>query len=251
MADDTKFSLSEEVCPELESFFTEAIGEATQKVLTVFQELSEINSNARYQIVINQTREFAGHYSDEFCSEVFSLFDKWYDEGESIHQFILDLEAGQDQGDESVTAAYDLETAMRQSISDAFAQTPDLYEGSDRVALSEYGGKEKLFTDIDELLQNFDKEIEEVIDDVDTTANDKGEDNQIYVNIGGILSSILSAYKSFFEGFKEGMSENLSEHISDSNENAMSTIETDKEQLKGIAENAGEMLKEVSSLFQL
>lgn len=251
MADDARFSLSEEAYPELESFFTDAISEAAQRVLNVFQELSEINSNARYQIVINQTREFAEHYSDQFSSEVFSLFDKWYDEGESVHQFILDMEAGQDQGDESVTSAYDLENAMRQSISDAFSQTPELYEGSDRVDLSGYGGKEKLFTDIDELLQNFDKEMEEAIDDIESTSNDKGEDNQIYVNIGGVLSSILTAYKSFFEGFKEGMSENLSEHVADSNENAMSTIETDKEQLKGIAENAGEMLKEISSLFQL
>lgn len=251
MADDAKFSLSEEACPELESFFTDAINDATQKVLSVFQELSEINSNARYQIVMNQTREFADHYADEFTTEVFSLFDKWYDEGESIHQFILDMEAGQDQGDESVTVAYDLESNMRQSIADAFAQEPTLYEGSDRVDLSGYGGKEKLFTDIDELLQNFDKELEEAIDDVESTANDKGEDNQIYVNIGGILSSILTAYKSFFEGFKEGMSENLSEHVSDNNENAMSTVETDKEQLKGTAENAGEMLKGISSLFQL
>lgn len=251
MVYDAKFSLSEEVCPELESFFSEAISNAAQKVLTVFQELSEINSNARYQIVIKQTQEFANHYAEEFNSEVFSLFDKWYDEGENIHKFILDMEAGQDNGDESVTAAYELENAMRQSISDAFAQTPDLYEGSDRVDLSGYGGKEKLFTDIDEVLQNFDKEMEEAIDNAETTSNNKGEDNQIYVNIGGLLSSILTAYKSFFEGFKEGMSENLSEHISDNNETAMSSVETDKEQMKGTAENAGEMLKDISSLFQL
>lgn len=251
MADDVKFSLSEEACPELESFFTNAISEATQKVLNVFQELLEINSNARYQIVINQTREFADHYSDEFSSEVFALFDKWYDEGESVHQFILDMEAGREQGDESVTSAYNLENAMRQCISDAFSQTPELYEGSDRVDLSGYGGKEKLFIDIDELLENFDKEMEEVIDDIKLTSNDKGEDNQIYVNIGGILSSILTAYRSFFEGFKEGMSENLSEHVSNLNEKAMSAIETDKQQLEGSAENAGEMLKEISSLFQL
>lgn len=251
MADDVRFSLSEEALPELESFFGEAIDEAAQKVLNVFQELSEINSSARYQIVINHTREFAEHYTDEFSTEIFSLYDQWCDEGESVHQFVLDMEAGQDDGDESVTAAYELEEAMKQSISDAFVQTPELYEGSDRVDLSGYGGKEKLFEDIDELLQNFDKEMEEAIEDIDAASNDKGEDNQIYVNIGGILSSILTAYKSFFEGFKEGMSDNLSEHVSDNNENAMNAVETDKEQLRGNAENAGEMLKEVSSLFQL
>lgn len=251
MAEGAKFSLSEEACPELETYFTEAITDASQKVLTVFQELAEINSNARYQIVMNHTREFANHYADEFKMAVCAIFDQWYDEGESIHQFILDIEAGQDQGDESVTAAYELEEAMKTALSEALSEEPELYEGSDRVALSEYGGKEKLFADIEEILQTFDKEMEEAIDEADTTANDKGEDNQIYMNIGGILSSILSAYQSFFEGFKEGMSENLSEHISDNNESAMSAIETDKEQLKATAESAGEMLKEVSSLFQL
>lgn len=251
MAEDAKFSLSEEAIPELETFFSEAVNGAAQSVLKVFQELQEINSIARYQIVINKTSEFAEHYSCDFSTEVFSLFDKWSDEGESVHQFILDLEAGQDDGDESVQAAYDLENAMRQSIQEAFAQEPELYQGSDLVDLSGYGGKEKLFTDINDILENFDKEMEEAIDNADSTSNDKGEDNQIYVNIGGILSSILSAYKSFFESFKEGMNENLSEHVSANNDSAMSTIESGKEQLKGTAENAGEILKEISSLFQL
>lgn len=251
MAEDAKFSLSEEALPELEAFFSEAINEATQSVLKVFQDLQEINQAARYQIVINKTAEFAGLYSSDFSAEVFSLFDQWCDEGESVHQFVLDLEAAQDDGDESVQAAYDLEGAMRQSIQDAFSQEPELYQGSDLVDLSGYGGKEKLFNDIDEILQNFDKEMDDAIDNADSTSNDKGEDNQIYINIGGVLSSILSAYKSFFESFKEGMNENLSEHVSTNNDTAMSTIETDKEQLKGTAENAGEMLKEISSLFQL
>ncbi|MCI8659026.1 MAG: hypothetical protein HFG54_02090 [Lachnospiraceae bacterium] len=251
MANDAKFSLSEDALPELEAFFSEAVKEAAQSVLKVFQELQEINSAARYQIVINKTAEFAAHYSEEFSSEVYSLFDTWYEEGESVHQFIIDLEAAQDDGDESVQAAYNLESAMRQSLQDAFSQEPELYQGSDLVDLTGYGGKEKLFTDIDEILQNFDKEMDEAIDNADSTSNDKGEDNQIYINIGGVLSSILSAYKSFFESFKEGMNENLSEYVSTNNESAMGTVESDKEHLKGTAENAGNMLKEISSLFQL
>lgn len=249
MADDAKFSLSEEACPELESFFTDAIGEATQKVMTVFQDLYDINSNQPYKTVIKRAREFSNNYQNEFNSEVMSLFDSWCDEGESIHQFIIDIEAGEEQGDESLNAAYALEDAMRQSIIEAFAQEPVVFE--ENVSLDVEGGTAKLFEDIDQVLQTFDKEMEEAIDDIESSSNDKGEDNQIYVNIGGILSSILTAYKSFFEGFKEGMSENLSEHVSNSNETAMSNIETDKEQLKGNAENAGEMLKEISSLFQL
>lgn len=251
MAADAKFSLSDEARAELELYFSDAISEATQSVLKVFQDLYAINSAARYQIVINQTAEFAAHYSQNFSSGVYALFDSWYEEDESVHRFVIDLEAAQDDGDESLQAAYSLENAMRQSLQAAFSQEPELYQGSDLVDLTGYGGKEKLFADIDEILQNFDKDMDEAIEDADSTANDKGEDNQIYINIGGVLSSILSAYKSFFESFKDGMNDNLSEHISTNNESAMSAIESDKDQLKGAAENAGEMLKEVSSLFQL
>ena len=79
MADDAKFSLSEEVCPELECFFTDAIGEATQKVMTVFQDLYDINSNQPYKTVIKRAREFSNNYQNEFNSEVMSLFDSWCD----------------------------------------------------------------------------------------------------------------------------------------------------------------------------
>lgn len=251
MAEDAKFSLSDEVRPELESFFCEAINDATQSVLKVFQELLEINLKARYQIVINKTSEFADNYSQNFSLEVNSLFNQWYEEGESIHKFVLDLEAAQEDGDESVQAAYNLEEAMRQGLQEAFSQQPELYQGSDLVDLSGYGGKEKLFADIDEILQIFDKDMEKAIEEADNTSNDKGDDNQIYINIGGILSSILSAYKSFFGSFKEGMNENLSEYVSTNNDSAMNTIEANRAQLKGSAENAGEILKDISSLFQL
>ena len=251
MAEDAKFSLSEDAIPELESFFSDAIDNARQSVLKVFQELQEINSAARYQIVISKTAEFAEHYAGDFSSEIYSLFDRWYDEGESIHQFIIDMEAAQDDGDESVQAAYKLEEAMRQSLQEALSQEPELYQGSDLVDLTGYGGKEKLFADIDEILQNFDEEMEEAIDDADSTSNDRGEENQIYVNIGVVLSSILSAYKSFFGSFQNGINDHLSEHVSDQNKNAMDTVQENKEHLKSDAENAGEILKEISSLFQL
>ena len=205
MANDARFSLSEDVCPELESFFTEAINDAKDKVMTVFGDLNDINTNQPYQIVINRTREFSNNYQNEFKSKVMSLFDSWLEDGESIHRFIYDIQAGEEQDDESVKAAELLEYAMRQSIDDAFAQEPVVFEENVRVDVGE--GTAKLFEDIDQILQNFDKEMAEAIDDVQSTSDDKGEDNQIYVNICGILSSILIAYQSFFEGFKEGMSE--------------------------------------------
>ena len=251
MAEDAKFSLSEDAFPELSGFFSEAINDAAQSVLKVFRDLQDINQAARYQLVINKTAEFADYYLDDFRREVFSLFDEWYEEDESVHRFIMDLEAAREEGDESLQAAYDLEEEMKQSIQDAFSQEPELYQGSDLVDLTGYGGKEKLFNDIDEILQNFDTEMEEAIENVDSTSNEKGVDNQIYLNIGGVLSGILLAYKSFFESFKEGMNENLSEYVSTKNDSAMSTVEADKEQLKGTAENAGEVLKGISSLFQL
>ena len=250
MAYDPKFSLSEEAFPELENFFGEAVEEAVKKTLNVFQELAEINSQARYQIVIKQTREFAEHYMNEFQTEVLALFDSWRDEGESIHAFIMHTEAGEDDDDESVRAADDLEENMRNLLVEALGQQPELYEGSDRVALTEYGGAEKLFADIQTELNTFSSEMEDLIGDVESTAENEGEDNQIYMNIGGVLSSVLTAYKTFFDSFEEGISSNLSEHVSDTNADAMSSVEADKEQLKGGAEQVGEMLKEVASLFQ-
>lgn len=247
MAGNFKFSLNENACVDLEGFFSESINEATENVLKVFENLYDINSKTAYRIVMEKTIEFAENYSGDLQDKVRDIFNEWRDEGESIVKFAKDMSAAEDDEDESVEAAQKLEEALFDCICDAFRREPLYFAESTLVDLSE--GKEKLFAEINDILNVFNGEMEDLIDKVDSASNDRGEENQLYVNIGGLLSSVLTAYKSFFEGFNEGMSTNLSEEVSDSNVSVMDTVESDTEKMKVTAENVGEYLKEVSSLF--
>lgn len=245
------FSISEEACMELENFFGYMVDEAIEEILRVFSELMEINAVAKYKVVIQHTKEFAEYYGEDFSNEVKRLYEEWCEEGESIHQFMLDLEAGEDDDDDSVAAARELEENMSDRLIEALSREPELYEGDTRNSLSEYGGGEKLFEDIADVLKRFEYRMEDMMDDVKRTSESYGEDNQLYENIGGILLAILEACQTLFEQFREGMSEQLSEHVSDQDEAAMSKVEEDKETFSGKAEEIGESLKEIASLFQL
>ena len=250
MGRNAMFSISEEACAELESFFGDTVDEAAEEILSVFSELMGMNAEAKYKLVIQHTKEFAEYYGEDFSNEVKRLYEEWCEEGESIHQFMLDLEAGEDDDDDSVAAARELEENMRERLEDALSKEPELYEGDTTNSLSEYGGSEKLFEDIADVLKRFEDRMEDMMDDVKQTAESNGEDNQLYENIGGILSAILEACRSFFGQFREGISGQLSEHVSDQDEVAMSKVEEDKETFSGKAEEIGESLKDLASLFQ-
>ena len=60
--------------------------------------------------------------------------------------------------------------------------------------------------------------------------------------------AILTSYKSLFDVFKEGANR-LASRLDESGNLAVEKSETDSEQMKAVAEAAGEALKDVSSLF--
>ena len=70
MAEDVKFSLSEEQCSELESFFAEAISDVVQKVDSVFQDLTPppFSINFKYIINFRHCQNFNSHLIDNTYS---------------------------------------------------------------------------------------------------------------------------------------------------------------------------------------
>ena len=246
---DASFSLSSETARELEVFFDGAMEETKEKVLNVFSELARINSEAKYNIVRDAVIELAQHFSGDFRSQILQMFDQWYDDEESVHAFILDNEAAADDDDGSMTTAYQLEDCMRESLDSVFSTEPEVYTDSAPVALTEYGGANKLFEDISSLLAQFDSEMEDIIDGVEKEADSKGDDNQIYINVVAILTNLLKAFQSLFQAFETGISDHLSSHVSEKNQISMSKVEDSKQVLESDAEQAGEKLKDIAPLF--
>lgn len=253
MAQEAKFSLSEKACDGLNLFFDETMETITDESLKVFEGLYEINAAAKYRPIIIYTRELAEHYTEQLFSELIGLINLWIEpeDGSGIFYFVKDLEAGDDIYDESIAASHEIENHIIDTIKDIFMRAPIIYKGSDRVELSEYGGQEKLFSDIEELLNRFDSAVEALTDNIHKKAEAEGEENQIYLNMGMFLENILVSYRAFFRTFRKGMTENLADHISERNVSAREKVETDRTRLERIAERSEQILGDVSELFQL
>jgi hypothetical protein len=241
-----KFSFDESARSEIRSFFEEALGAAGDETSNLFGELVSIYKREQYKPLYNMTAEIAEYYIGDFKNTVQGQFDDWLDSETSIKAFAQELEASDDSSDDAYVAAKYLEDDLQNVLDELFSNQPDVPSVSTEAHLTK--DDNEIFDEVDELIQKFEDEIENLISDYESEADSNSEDNQLYENVSEILGAILESFKSLFNVFREGVS-NLAGHISDRGSSAKEKSETDKVQMKYDAESAGEALRDVSGLF--
>lgn len=242
-----KFNFDESARSEIKAFFEEALTSVGTETMNLFGELVTVYTRERYKRLYTMTAEIAEYYVGDFQNVLQTQFDQWVVSDTSLTAFAQELEASNESSDDAFVAAQRLESDLQTVLDNLFSTQPDIQTTTfDGGAVTK--DDNEIFEEIDELVQKFEEAVEDLASDYDAKAETNSEENQLYKNVSEILGAILESYKSLFEVFKEGVS-NLAEHISEQGANAASKSDTDKDQMKSMAEASGDALRDVSGLF--
>lgn len=241
-----KFSFDESARNELISFFQEALEKAGKETTELFEGLIDIYVREQYKPLGVMTNSVAQYYAGDFQANVRGQFQNWKDSETSLTAFANDLEASDNNSDDAYAAAQSVENAFQEILDDMLTKQPEIPDISQEAHLSK--NLSEIFEEVDELVQKSSSAVEDLVSTYESRVESDSEENQLYANTNEILVAILTSYKSLFDVFKEGANR-LASRLDESGNLAVEKSETDSEQMKVVAEAAGEALKDVSSLF--
>ena len=244
-----KFSFEEDYRDELYKMVEEAMARAVEETDKLFQELGEICLKYQYKKFYDLTNEICQYYGNEFKTMILAQIEEWQNSDTSLVAVAKEVEAADDDSDETVTVAIELQTKLLSVIEEYMSRAIDLPNGSTVARVTD--DLSEIFENIDTIIKNFVEQIDDAKNNVDKLIADKADENQLYDNVGEVIVPILEDYRSLFDKFEQG-AENLGVHLTEAATKAREKSESDKERLTQEATTKGGIgFEEVSNLFKI
>lgn len=241
-----KFSLDESARSEIRGFFEEAVNQAGDETMKLFEELVTVYSREKYKPLVDSTAKMGTYYTEEFPAVIRRQFENWQDSDTSITAFADELEASDDSSDDAYVAAQTLEGELLNVLEEFFTRQPDLPSTSTESTLTK--DLEEIYEELEEAVKKFVNGMEDLGSDYESKAESKAEDNRIYANVSEVLAAFFGSFRSLFDEFGKSL-EGFKEHIAERAGSAVQKSESDRATMKAEAENAGEALRDISGLF--